>query len=604
MTARPLALLALACAAAFARAEEAPTDALLKLLPADAAAALAADDLRGRWADVAGSRLAAEVAKLPAFQDWLRSPNARDFFQARDRILDFLQTSPAEIRDEILGDAAVLAILPPEAPDAPTARARGLLTLKARKPELLKRLIDQVNIVQKQNGEIAAIVEGSRGGVPVFTRRFPDAAGRPSETYVLFPDGTFAFSNSEAAVLEAVDRETGVDRGPSLLDAAGFATTSAGLSGRPLLRAFLAPEFIRRALDEQPEPADPGGRAVLAAVRGRLGDLDRVGAALDVDDAKVQIRLLQAFKPDALNRPDGAAFAPPRPAGERAGRPSPRMMALPETAVAAASFRIDAPAVYRGLLGLVSEPDRPRIAKLETIADALLLGRGLRARILPTLGPRVVAYLDAPDPGAPRLGNFPLPVVASIEINDDDPAGPTAEALQNALGATLAALSLDDERVPATARVTTTADGVTALDAPYPLAFAIDPQGRQLTVGSSADSIARYLRAGAKADAGERFRAIRDAGFPDCHSYAAADLVALGALAERRKDRLAAAVARREGRAPEDVVADVDRLLGAARLFDAAFAAVRFDEAAGASELRVGLLVRPPAAPAPATAAP
>jgi hypothetical protein len=173
--------------------------------------------------------------------------------------------------------------------------------------------------------------------------------------------------------------------------------------------------------------------------------------------------------------------------------------------------------------------------------------------------------------------------------------------MENALRATLAALALDQKRVPATARLTTK-DGVTALDVPYPFAFAIDRQGRRLIVGSSADSIAGYLHAGASPNAGERFRAIRAAGYPDCDSFAAADLPALGALAERHKDRLVASLARRGGRKPGDVARDLDQLLIAARLFDAAFVAARFDEAASILEHRLGLLARPPATPADAPA--
>ncbi|WP_337173615.1 hypothetical protein [Paludisphaera sp.] len=607
MPARPLAMLAVACAclglAPASRAEEAPTDALLKLLPADAGAVLAADDLRGRWADVVGSDLAGRIQAMPAFRGWLESPGVRDFVRARDHVLGLLQTSHGEIRDEILGDAVVLAVLPSRGPAGVASQPRGLLALKARKPELLRRLMDQVNAAQKQNGEVAEIVEAKRGDVGYSTRRYPEGSGRPSEVYALFPDGVFALSNSEEAVLELIDRKSGAGRGPSFVEADGFSEVAAALSGRPLARAFISAEVLRRAVEDLPPPTDAGGRVAAKAIRDRLGDLNQIGAALDFDGVKLQVRLLQAFKPDALKRPGGVAFTPVHPTGGRSGGPGPRMMALPETAVAAASFRIDAPAVYRSFVALIPKEDRPRAAKLETIADALLLGRSLRGEILPALGPRAVIYLDAPAASAPSPGNFPLPVVAAVEINQDGPAGVAAEAIENALRATLAALALDQKRVPATAQVATR-DGVTALDVPYPFAFAIDRQGRRLAVGSSADSVAEYLHAGAKPNAGERFRAIQAAAYPDCDSFFAADLPALGALAERHKDRLAAAVARRDGRKPEDAARDLDRLLAAARLFDAAYLAARFDDATSVLEHRIGLTARPQPEPEAAAPAP
>ena len=59
----------------------------------------------------------------------------------------------------MLGDAVVFALrLPPERPADPT-HAQGLLLLKARDPALLKRLIDLVNTLQKNNGEISEVAE-------------------------------------------------------------------------------------------------------------------------------------------------------------------------------------------------------------------------------------------------------------------------------------------------------------------------------------------------------------------------------------------------------------------------------------------------------------
>lgn len=603
MPKRPLAALVLACAcllpAPLARAEETSADALLKLLPANAGAAMAVENLRDRWAEVVESDQANRIRALPAFRAWLDSPGVRDFTRARDQILNFLQTSQAEIRDEILGDAVVLAILPPRDPAESPSRARGLLALKARKPDLLKRLIDRINEVQKQEGEIAEVVETKRGELAYFTRRFPDAAHRLAEVYVLFPDGVFALSNSEAAIREAIDRKTGAVTEPSFPDAAGFAEISAALKTRPPVRLFLAPEFLLRALEELPAPEDAGARALLAMVRGRLADLNRLGAALEMDGARIQVRAFQAVKPEALKRPGGVAFTPVHPGGDGTDGPGPRMTTFPETAFAAASFRLDAPAAYVAFLDMLPEKDRVRAANLETIADALLLGRGLRSVVLPAMGPRAIVYLEGPDPAATLPGNFPLPIVTAIEINEEGRKAAVADALENALRAFLAAATLEGKKIPATARVTKR-DDVTSLDVPYPFAFAVDGQGRRLVAGSSADSVARYLRAGANPAAGERFRAIREAGFPDCDAFAAIDLPALADLAEKHEDALIAAAARRERRKPEDVARDLDQAVAAARLFDAAFLAARYDAASGVVEHRAGLLARPSASP-PAT---
>ena len=45
----------------------------------------------------------------------------------------------------------------------------------------------------------------------------------------------------------------------------------------------------------------------------------------------------------------------------------------------------------------VPDPDQPRLANFETILTGLLLGQDVLARIVPQLGPGVIAYLDAPE---------------------------------------------------------------------------------------------------------------------------------------------------------------------------------------------------------------
>ena len=182
-------------------------------------------------------------------------------------------------------------------------------------------------------------------------------------------------------------------------------------------------------------------------------------------------------------------------------------------------MNIDFPILHKLLAALVPDAERGRLAKLEAIASALLLGQDLHDRILPARGPRVVVYADALEPN----GVGPLfPIVAAIEINHEaglndrsiDQRPPTAAALENALKAALAAMSLDPKLAPASARVVAR-DGVLSLDVPFPFAFAIGPQARRLVVGTSHAAVARYLEAGLRVDGGARFLRLRQAVIPD-----------------------------------------------------------------------------------------
>ena len=64
-----------------------------------------------------------------------------------------------------------------------------------------------VNTIQQESGELAGVGERQRNGTTYHVREFPAAANRPPEWYVAYPDGTFAFSNSEAMIQSVIDRK-------------------------------------------------------------------------------------------------------------------------------------------------------------------------------------------------------------------------------------------------------------------------------------------------------------------------------------------------------------------------------------------------------------
>jgi hypothetical protein len=582
--------------------EPAPSDALLKLVPADAGVILTIDHLREQTRAIVGSLLSQDVQRLPAFKAWLDSDTVRDFLRSREQIEGFFQADFNEIRDEVFGDAVVLALRLPADKAADPDEARGVLILKARDPKLLERLVELVNSTQKENGEIAMLSEHKRGETVYQTREYPPGDAHLPESFVIFADGTFAFSNAESLIHEVIDRKSAPLATGSVADLASFRAMAARLSSQAVARLFFEPRLARRLLGDLPAPASADDRTMMATAQRYVGGLDYAAAALVVGDREIKLQAVQAFEPDKFRELAGSWIA-----GATADRPGSRLFAVPASAAVLASLNVDLPSLYRLLLGFIPEADQPKIAKLEILADGLALGLNVRRRVLPALGPRIVAYLEPPDfsnakaDALPR--GFPFPVVVAAEIDEEagrdartDGSATVADALDNALNTMLAAISLDEKRVPASAHIDVhdvNGVGVKSLSAPFPFAYAVDRPGRRVVLGTSADAVNRYLAAGADPEAGTRFRAIQKAAFPACESYVCLDLAAIHGLALQHRDRLIDAAARKQKRPASDVGRDLDQVIGLVQLFDAAFLAARVDVKNATLEHTVGLLPRP-----------
>src|SRR5262249_45605371 len=172
------------------------------------------------------------------------------------------------------------------------------------------------------------------------------------------------------------------------------------------------------------------------------------------------------------------------------------------------------------------------------------------------LGPGILAYLDSPGESngvsaagaaVPPGSSWPFPVVAVISLKADEPTAspptpsqandgqiqrpvkvPIADAVENALKTVLALTALDEKRNSGRSLIRThvvAGATVTTLDHPVPFAYAIDRAGSRLVVGTSADSVARYLQSASDVKAGERFRRLKAAAFPDDGTFFCVDLV-------------------------------------------------------------------------------
>jgi hypothetical protein len=504
-----------------------------------------------------------------------------------------------------------------------------VLLLRAQDPPLLGRLIAELNATQQKSGELKQVEERRRGGATYHVRRFPEGSGRPPEWYVGYPDGTFAFSNSEESIQGIVDRHQfvlpmgftppAVSTSPGLGETPRLIAVRRRLPERPLARLYVDPRAVERLLALAPPPEKPSDARPLAMLRRHLAAVDYAGAALVWRSDAI---VLHAVETMDASRADGWLR---RWAGDsRTARPELRR--VPRTALVLASARVELLALREAIEQFVPEADRPRLRNLEALASGLMLGQDLTSRILPALGPGLVAYLDIPvdapaekpaSENAPRgrAGLFPLVIVADLSggAGGPNPATPpraiagvsVPDAIDNALRTVLTVMALDEKRGGGRAILATSeaaGSTVTTLSIPIPFAYAIDRSWSRLVMGTSAASVARYLEAASDPEAGVRFREWQAAAFPGYETFACVDLEALTGLAGRYRDRLARNLSARQKRPAADVEDDLNQALALARLFQAAFVASRIEPDASALHRCFGLIprdTRGPSATAP-----
>lgn len=584
-------------------------DELLRLVPPDATVVVTIEGLRDRACEILASRLAADFGKLPAVRTWLASDKARALKRSLGEIETSLGVKLAELRDDVLGDAVILAMRMDPAAPADPGKARGLLLVKARNPRLAVRLIDAINASQRQSGELARLSDRQRGGTSYHVREFPDGSGRPAEWYVCESDGTFAFSNSEALIQGVIDRKTEPQKAgvaPGLGSLPRVDALRRRLPERALARLYVDPRAIEHLLAAAPAPAKPSESRMLAMLRRHVASLDYAGAALVWRPEAIVVHAvesLDASRVDSWLR---------HWAGDTRPFPS-EMRRVPSTAMAMASARLDLSALREVIYQVVPASDHPRLANFESVLSGVMLGQDLASRILPAIGPGTIAYVESPAEGgdaAPNASRGRLfPLVLVVDLSGSHPAEPrgdgggerawpsATDAIDNALRTLLALMALDEKHAPGGSTIASTeAAGarVATLRPPIPFAYAIDRSSGRLVLGTSAPSVARYLEAAADPSSGARFRDLQAAAFPDYDSFVCIDLDAVTRLGGRYRTRVASRVAARRHRPQADVERDLEHVLALAHLFRAAFIAGRIEPDATAIHRTFGLILHEP----------
>jgi hypothetical protein len=353
---------------------------LLKLVPPDTAVCFIVSGLRDQAKAVSESPFAAWVAEKVG-PKIAGTPELATLKQLDQIVKDQIGISLAEFRDEILGDAIVLAYQPGP-PGKPNAE-HGAVLVKARDAKRLLEVIERLNSAQKEKGEITGVQQLNYKGFEYFRRVKPEGTGE----YYHVHNGLFVFSAQEAAIKEVIEQASASQPKASVAD-------SIKRIGVPdaFLTCWVNPRRLDGELKAQAEAAkDPGRRAFLEQLGRVWSGVDGLAVYLDVrKDAELGVAV--ALAPDRLPIEIRPLLASPP-------KPSAVWQLVPANAMIAAGGRVDVPLLLDAVSSFAPADDRPALRSAVEKNIGSLIGKANLKASLAGVGPDLGIWVAPPSTG-------------------------------------------------------------------------------------------------------------------------------------------------------------------------------------------------------------
>ena len=396
-----LVLVALACLP-MARAANPARDDLLKLVPPDTAVCLVVQGLRDRAKAIGESPFSTWVAEK--FAPLVNASGDIQKIRDTEKILTtILGISTADLRDELLGDAIVLAYQPGP-PGKPEAES-GSILLKARNPETLRKLIEKFNAAQKDGGELTEVVERTHRE-RTYQRRVK--SNGKSEYYIL-DGGLFVFAAQESAITAVIDQQ--------LAPADNVPRIAKAIADLGVADAFLVCWVNPRRLDAEilahaNAAEEPKDRAAREQVRKLWSAVDQFAIYLDVH-SDLEIGIAATYRADAMPPDWKNAF-------EAAPARSALWQSIPDDAMFAITGHATANQIVNLMLSFSPEADKLSVRKEIDKSLGAIIGKEKLPAVLSGIGPDIAIWVAKPNKG------FLPAITMAVQVDATDPAVPVA----------------------------------------------------------------------------------------------------------------------------------------------------------------------------------
>jgi hypothetical protein len=406
----PIALLVPLAACPAARAQ-APREELVRLVPDDVALCLVINDLRGQHDKLLRSPWIKRVSQSPLGKALREAPELLRLGKLKDALRKNLGVTWPQLRDEILGDAVVLAYRP--GPPGKPEQEEGLLLLWARDRELLATIVGRLNEHQRKAGELKEVQARKHAGL-TYHRRV-EAEG---ESFYFLDGPVLAFAAREGLLRQALERRASPKAAKALplTDRLKDAGTE-----RALATLWINPRAFDDELRHQAEAlAGAEGHALRTFLRYWKA-LEGVSLSLEMKgDPEVVL---------ALHARTEALPAAARRVVETAGEPTDLWQRFPQDSILTAAARVDLLALTEALGEFLTPEARSSLVGSLHRDLNLPLGDAVMKQFLARLGPDCGLCVAA----APDKSAFPHVLIA-LRIRPGPPGSPPADkAIEGAL---------------------------------------------------------------------------------------------------------------------------------------------------------------------------
>jgi hypothetical protein len=173
---------------------------VLRCLPPQAALVLYGQDLHTRWQQLRSSPFLKVFPQTELGRELYAAIPFQQVQQTAELVLRELKTTPEELLEDVFGQVVAFAYTP--ARDQPASPHSSLLVIAPRRPARLQALVQRLNELQIQSGEVSTVEQRQQGQWTYFVRKKGQAEGE----YYAFSHGLFLFSPGESELRAALQR--------------------------------------------------------------------------------------------------------------------------------------------------------------------------------------------------------------------------------------------------------------------------------------------------------------------------------------------------------------------------------------------------------------